>query len=181
MDTREPCKLDVDRFRKAVVEKLTIMVGGKVEDTGYHLRTPGGQDECAEVELALRRSGHGYAALVDGKHVRIVYAENDANAWTVAGEVMARLAEQKQRLERVCQQRADNEKCLVLLKDFQFPADGKCRCNVHDGKAHLEIRASFGPERIKAFLDMVEMARLTLEDGDVVRPEEDVGEGELGS
>ncbi len=173
MDTMNTPKLDVDRFRHTVVEKLTIMVGGKVEDTGHHLKIPGAQDVCPEVELAFRKSGHGYAALVDGKHVRHVYAENDANAWTVAGEVMARLAEQKQRIERLRQQRADTEKCLLLLKDFQLSTKEKFRWNVHDGKAHFEVRASFGPERIKAFMDMVELSRMTLEDGDVAPPTEE--------
>ena len=173
MDTKKTCKLDVDCFRQTVVEKLAIMVGSKVEDTGHHLRIAGKQDECGEVELAFRKAGHGYAALVNGKHVRLVYVENEANAWTVAGEMMARLAEERQRLERLRQQRSDTEKCLLLLKGFPFPEDGKCRCNVRDGKAHLEIRASFGPERIKAFFDMVEMARLTLEDCDMATPAED--------
>lgn len=160
MDSTRICKLDVDRFRHTVVEKLTIMIRGKVEDTGHLLRIAEGQDECIEVELTFRKSGHAYAAIVNGKQVRIVYAENDANAWTVAGELMARVAVQKQQMERQRRQRADTEKCLLLLKDFPLRKDHKCRCNVFDGKAHLEIRASFGPERIRAFVDMVEMARL---------------------
>ena len=167
MITTKTCQLDVDRFRKAVVEKLTVMIGGKVEDTGHHLKTAGEQDDCAEVELILRKAGYGYAALVDGKQVRIVYAENDANAWTVAGEVMARLAEQKRHLELLRKQRADTEKCLLLLKDFPLSKDDKFRWNVHDGKVHFEVRASFGPERIKGFMDMVELSRMTLDDGDV--------------
>jgi hypothetical protein len=170
MDSKNICKLDVDHFRRTVVEKLTVMVGGKVEDTGHHLRIAGGQDDSIEVELTFRKSGNGYATLVDGKHIRIVYAENDANAWTVAGETMAKVAAQKEQMERHRKERADTEKCLLLLKDFPLPNDGKCRCNVFGGKAHLEICASFGPDRIEAFVDMVEMARLTLEDGDVTLP-----------
>lgn len=173
METTKKCKLDVDRFRKAVVEKLVIMVGGEVKDTGYHLTPVDGQDDWGEVELAFRKFGHGYAAFVDGKQIRHVYAENDANTWTVAGEVMARLAEKKQRLERLRRQRADTEKCLVLLKDFPLSKEEKCRWNVHDGKVHFEVRASFGPDRIKAFIDMVELSRMTLEDGDVAPATED--------
>ena len=36
----------------------------------------------------------------------------------MAGEVIARLAEQKQRLQRLRHERADTAKYLLLLKDF---------------------------------------------------------------
>ena len=70
----------------------------------------------------------------------------------------------------------------MLLKDFPLLQQERFRWNVSDGKAHIEIRASFGPERIKAFMDMVELSRLTLEDGDMPPTEQDgeevPGEGE---
>jgi hypothetical protein len=93
------------------------------------------------------------------------------------GAVMERLETKKQDLERIRKQRADTEKCLLLLKDFTLPEGRKCSWNVDRGRAHLEIRASFGPERIKAFMDMVEMTELTLDDGDVAIPGEDDAEG----
>jgi hypothetical protein len=153
-----------------VVEKLAAMTGGGVEDTGNHLRVAGGQDDRVEVELAFRKRGHGYAALVDGKQVRILCAENEANAFTVAGEALVRLAEERRRLEGLRKERADTEKCLLLLKDFEFPRDRGIRCNVLDGKARLEVRARFKPERIKAFMDMVEMTTLIWEDSGVMSP-----------
>jgi hypothetical protein len=79
METTRTCKLDVDRFRQGVVEKLATLVGGKVEDTGHHLRIAGGQYDAAEVELTFRRFGHAQAVSVDGKQVRQMYAENSTN------------------------------------------------------------------------------------------------------
>jgi len=163
-------KLDVTHFRQAVVAKVTTMVGGKVEDTGHRLRVTGGQYDCAEVELAFRKLGIGYAAMVDGKQVRHIYAGNTANLWTVAGEVMERLESNRQRLEQLRKEREDTEKCLLSLKTFPLHERENFNWNVRNGRAHLEIRASFGPDRMGAFIDMVEMARATLEDGDLPPP-----------
>ena len=181
MDTVKMCKLDVERYRRAVLEKLTVVTGGKIDDTGYHLRIVGGQYDCAEVELVLEKFGYGYAALLDGKRARCITTDSNENVWTLVGAIMERLETKKQHLERIRKQRDDNDQCLLLLKNFTLPEGRKCRCNVDAGKAHLEIRASFGPERIKAFMDMVEMAQLTLEDGDVAIPGEDDAEGMVGT
>jgi len=148
-----------------VVDKVAAMTSGGVEDTGHHLRVSGSQDDLVEVELAFRKRGRGFAALVDTEEVRIFYAESDANVWTVAGEAMVRLAEKRQCLERLRKERADTEKCILLLKGFPFSEQEKFFRSVHDGRAHLDIRAGFSPERFPAFLDMVEMATLVLKDG----------------
>jgi len=168
MNTTKTCNLDVDGFRRAVVDKLTSIVGGKVEDTGHHLRITGGPHDAAEVELTLRNNGPNHAALVDGKQARYVSTVNNTNIWAVVGAVMERLETRREQTELLRKQRADTEKCLSALKGFPLLEREKFRWNVIDGKAHIEIRASFGPERIRAFIDMVELARMTLEDGDVV-------------
>ncbi len=182
MNTTRTCKLDADRFRQAVVEKLTSIVGGNVEDTGHHLRITGGQHDAAEVELTLRNSGASCAALVDGKQARYVSTVNNTSIWAVVGAVMERLETRREQTEMLRRQRTDTEKCLLLLKDFPLLQQERFRWNVSDGKAHIEIRASFGPERIKAFMDMVELSRMTLEDGDMPPTEQDgeevPGEGE---
>ena len=179
METTSTCKLDLDRFRHAVVEKLATLVGGKVEDTGHHLRITGGQFDGAEVELTFRRSGHAQAVSVDGTQIRQIYAENNTNVWTLVGAIMHRLEARKQQIELLRKRRADTEQCLLLLKDFPLLKQEKFRWNVCDGRVHIEIRASFGPERIKTFMDMVELARMTLEDGDVALPADEDGEGDV--
>jgi hypothetical protein len=142
------------------------MFSSTVEDTGYHVKPTAGAFVGGEVELTFRKSGLGYLVFVEGKQVRHIYAENDENVSTVVVAVMVRLAAQKQERERLRQEKENTDKCLLLLNGHSLPKNGMCRWNVHSGRAHLEIHASFRPERIPAFIDMVELADAFLEDGD---------------
>ena len=165
-DRDKTWRVDVNAFRSAVTSSLTDLVGGTIEDTGHHLRISGGQYDCGEVQFEIEKSGYAYAVLVDGKKVRMFTKDNTENQWTVIGALIGRLKAKQQHLERLRKEREDTEQILLLLNKVQLPKDPKIRCNVLSGKLCLDIKAAFGPKRVGAGLDLIEMARLTLEDGD---------------
>ena len=158
--------LDANGFRKVILEKVEELTGGKITDTGHHLEITGGQYDAAKVEFGVEKFGAGFAAYVAGKKVRNITTVSNENLWTVAGAVWDYLKAEKNQLERLRTERADTEECLLALKDFTF-SDKKCRWNVSNGRAHLEIRASFSPSRLGAFRDLMEFADATLEEEDV--------------